>query len=125
MLDWPSQALSCWWEGNFPVSVYFAWSESDFICPSGSFAYSIGKPYGSVSKGIRMYRRTFLQRSAAFAGMGALASMTEPSPAAPTFAEFQDHQRKRRKELWGLLGDLPHRTAPKARLVKSEGHPGY
>jgi len=51
--------------------------------------------------------------------------MTEPSPAAPTFAEFQDHQRKRRKELWGLLGDLPHRTAPKARLVKSEGHPGY
>jgi len=35
------------------------------------------------------------------------------------------HQAKRRQELWGLLGDLPPRRAPEARLVKSEQGPGY
>src|SRR5262249_29457300 len=30
-----------------------------------------------------------------------------------------------RKELWGLLGDLPRRRAPQARLLRTERHPGY
>jgi hypothetical protein len=40
--------------------------------------------------------------------------------------EFTKHQERRRKELWGLLGDLPwqHRPGP-AKLVTTEKHDGY
>ncbi|MCC6696426.1 MAG: acetylxylan esterase [Candidatus Hydrogenedentes bacterium] len=38
---------------------------------------------------------------------------------------FRRHQRKRREELWGLLGDLPERRKPQATLVKREPREGY
>src|SRR5260370_42280692 len=72
-----------------------------------------------------MIRRTFLQRSAAFMGMGALGSMTESAHAEPSLEQFQAHQSKRRKELWSLLGDLPLRTKPQAKLLKSEKFNDY
>jgi dienelactone hydrolase len=39
---------------------------------------------------------------------------------------FTSHQEKRRRELWGLLGDLPwkHQPGP-ARLLSTEEHDGY
>jgi len=70
-----------------------------------------------------MHRRAFLQRSGAMLSLGALA-MAELSSAEPT-REFEQHQAKRRQELWGLLGDLPERRAPKATLLKSEKKNGY
>jgi dienelactone hydrolase len=72
-----------------------------------------------------MYRRTFLQQSVALAAMGALESMSESANAEPTWEQFQAHQSKRRQELWGLLGDLPARTTPSAKLLKREPHHGY
>lgn len=39
---------------------------------------------------------------------------------------FAQHQEKRRKELWGLLGELPWKHQPQpAQLIKTEQHPGY
>jgi len=74
-------------------------------------------------------RRDFLRNSAATMASGALAGSrsfvgTEQSPQpSPGFTE---HQIQRRRELWGLLGDLPwrHRPGP-AKLVKTEKHDGY
>jgi len=39
---------------------------------------------------------------------------------------FTSHQRSRREELWGLLGDLPwdHKPTP-PRLIKTEKHDGF
>jgi hypothetical protein len=39
--------------------------------------------------------------------------------------QFAAHQHKRRQELWGLLGDLPEKREPKAKLLKTEKHDGY
>lgn len=38
---------------------------------------------------------------------------------------FAAYQEKRRQELWGLLGDLPPKRKPEARLLKTERGPGY
>ncbi|MCC6487728.1 MAG: acetylxylan esterase [Candidatus Hydrogenedentes bacterium] len=38
---------------------------------------------------------------------------------------FRRHRRKRREELWGLLGDLPERRKPQATLVQREQREGY
>jgi hypothetical protein len=51
--------------------------------------------------------------------------MSESARPAPTFDQFQSRQSQRRQELWGLLGDLPPRTKPTAKLVKSERHNNY
>jgi hypothetical protein len=42
-----------------------------------------------------------------------------------TWEQFAAHQSRRRQELWGLLGDLPPRRPPAARLMKTEQGPGY
>ena len=39
--------------------------------------------------------------------------------------DFGAYQVARRKELWGLLGDLPERRTPTATLRKTEQHDGY
>lgn len=39
--------------------------------------------------------------------------------------EFQKMQQRRRAELWSLLGDLPPRRPPTAKLLRSERHPGF
>jgi hypothetical protein len=41
------------------------------------------------------------------------------------FNEFTSRQDQRRRELWGLLGDLPPRQVPEAKLLRTEKHPGY
>ncbi|MGA2859484.1 MAG: alpha/beta hydrolase family protein [Candidatus Sulfotelmatobacter sp.] len=73
-------------------------------------------------------RREFLRNSAAAVASGAFAAgsfaAAQSSPqASPGFIE---RQIQRRRELWGLLGDLPwrHRPGP-AKLVKTEKHDGY
>ena len=71
-----------------------------------------------------MHRRAFLRRTAACLGMGASLAMSEPSAtplhadAPPAKQPFEAGQERRRQELWGLLGDLPGRRAPKAKLLK-------
>jgi hypothetical protein len=57
--------------------------------------------------------------------------MSEPSAtplhadAPPAKQPFEAGQERRRQELWGLLGDLPGRRAPKAKLLKTEKRDGY
>ncbi len=78
-----------------------------------------------------MRRRSFLQNLTAGLTLGAGFSMTSPGFSQsgndkPMNKEaFAAFQAKRRKELWGLLGDLPAPRQPKARLVKSEKRTGY
>jgi len=68
-------------------------------------------------------RRKFLQSSAALLAAGPLSDSLAAGPAEDSFASRQE---ARRKELWGLLGDLPwqHRPGP-AKLVRTEEHDGY
>jgi cephalosporin-C deacetylase-like acetyl esterase len=75
------------------------------------------------------HRRDFLMHSASMLALGAVSDaeikvITDPSKLSPK--QFADYQAKRRKELWGLLGDLPwnHRPAP-PKLVTTEKHDGY
>ncbi len=77
-----------------------------------------------------MHRRTFLQGAAALAGASTGHAPTPAAPAAPqqpalTPKEFTAFQERRRKELWGLLGDLPERRKPTARLVRTEKHANF
>jgi len=72
-------------------------------------------------------RRDFLRASAAVMASGVivepLAGAELAAPRSPAFAAYQE---RRRKELWGLLGDLPwqHRPAP-PKLIRTEKHDGY
>ena len=74
-------------------------------------------------------RREFLQTSAALlaaSGGSKLGSRESPRQGEPGDRNFADFQKKRRKELWGFLGDLPwnHKPGP-AKLVKRERHEGF
>lgn len=51
--------------------------------------------------------------------------MSTASQTAPDREAFQGRQARRRQELWGLLGDLPPRKAPQAKLLKKEKRDGY
>jgi hypothetical protein len=71
-------------------------------------------------------RREFLKSTLALlAAQGGMPMNAQERPL-PSWPEFEAYQKRRRKELWGLLGDLPwdHKPAP-AQLVSSEKHPGY
>lgn len=77
-------------------------------------------------------RRQFLQTSAAgltIPGLTKIDTRGEGgASASPTdnASAFASQQERRRKELWGLLGDLPWQHQPKApRLVKKEDHDTY
>jgi cephalosporin-C deacetylase-like acetyl esterase len=48
--------------------------------------------------------------------------MTGATPAALPRADFEVYQAKRRKELWDLLGDLPKKRPPRAKLLKTQKH---
>ncbi len=72
-------------------------------------------------------RREFLRSSAAvLAAGGSQTSSSEANSRNPEERDFPRYQKRRRKELWGLLGDLPwdHRPGP-AQLIKTERHEGY
>jgi len=74
-------------------------------------------------------RRDFLQQSAAILALGAGSSVAgggDSSAPSRSKKEFLAYQKRRRKELWSLLGDLPwqHRPGP-AKLIKTEKHDGY
>ncbi|MFB3923323.1 MAG: dienelactone hydrolase family protein [Terriglobia bacterium] len=73
-------------------------------------------------------RREFLKTSAQGLAVAAAASspLLAPAAAERSATEFAEFQEKRRKELWGLLGDLPwqHKPGP-ARLAIKEKHDGY
>jgi hypothetical protein len=71
-----------------------------------------------------MHRRQFLSRSA-WLGLGASLTMNASSPAASSHPEFEARQKQRRKELWGLLGDLPKKRPPRGKLLKTTRHDGY
>jgi hypothetical protein len=47
------------------------------------------------------------------------------APARMSPAQFSAHQKKRRKELWSLLGDLPKPRTPKAKVLQTEKCDGY
>jgi cephalosporin-C deacetylase-like acetyl esterase len=71
-------------------------------------------------------RRDFLKCSTTLLALGAgwpAGTAANPDRTPKEFAAFQE---KRRKELWGLLGDLPwqHKPGP-AKLLKTEKHEGY
>ena len=69
-------------------------------------------------------RRDFLQVSGvSLAAVGSRSFTNGPNGSDESFAVQQE---RRRKELWGLLGDLPwnHRPGP-AQLVSREDHDGY
>jgi dienelactone hydrolase len=74
-------------------------------------------------------RREFVRDSAALLAWGTSPTMTtllSTDSSAPSVKEFDSHQQERRKELWGLLGDLPWQHTPgPAKLVSSERHDGY
>src|SRR5512146_1468039 len=74
-------------------------------------------------------RRDFLRKSAAVMATTAMLSsegFTTPGATPGQWVSGVEMQEQRRKELWGLLGDLPwnHRPGP-AKLVTTEKHDGY
>jgi hypothetical protein len=71
-------------------------------------------------------RRDFLKQSAALLALGGTQPMSGNPLLEKTPAEFAAFQARRRKELWGLLGDLPwgHKPGP-ATVLATEKHDGY
>lgn len=69
-----------------------------------------------------MLRRDFLKTSAMLTGA---AFAADGAPMADINQEFNRFQGARRKELWGLLGDLPERRDPVATVKQREQHEGY
>lgn len=70
-----------------------------------------------------MERRTFLRYGASGLGLGATLAMTDLLRADAE--AFPDHQARRRRQLWALLGDLPERRPPTAKLLRTEKRPSY
>ncbi len=71
-------------------------------------------------------RRDFLKQSAALLALGGAQPMSGKPHSEEIPAEFSAFQARRRKELWGLLGDLPwdHKPGP-AQVLAAEKHDGY
>src|ERR1051326_120915 len=71
-------------------------------------------------------RREFLAQSTALMGLGIHLSLTAANSAGRTYKEFTTFQDRRRRELWGMLGDLPQAHKPRpAQVIKTEKHEGY
>ena len=71
-------------------------------------------------------RRNFIIGSAALAGNLAMQAKEHPTASLGARESFSEYQERRRRELWGVLGDLPwnHKSAPPQR-VRTEKHDGY
>jgi hypothetical protein len=70
-----------------------------------------------------MARRDFMKQGSALVGAG--LGLSAPVTAADRETNFPGYQAVRRKQLWGLLGDLPAKREPTATLLKKEKHDGY
>ena len=71
-------------------------------------------------------RREFLQSSAMIVASGAASRSLFQNTSTPTGASFTAYQEQRRKELWGLLGDLPWQHKPDPpKLLRKEEHEDY
>jgi hypothetical protein len=72
-------------------------------------------------------RRSFLAGCAGAWGLGLLENFSRQAVAAnPSSEAFAQRQKRRREELWGLLGDLPPRDRPvAARTLSSQQADGY
>lgn len=74
-------------------------------------------------------RREFLQGSAAVLASPAATlaeAFSSRDVSGQVDTDFTEYQKDRRKELWGLLGDLPWKHQPSAsKLVKTEEHENY
>ena len=73
-------------------------------------------------------RREFVQSCAAAAVWSKTGAKSFDSDQTPQRSRegFTSFQERRRKELWGLLGDLPwQHQAAKPKLLSSEKHEGY
>jgi hypothetical protein len=75
---------------------------------------------------LQKHRRDFLKQSAALLAWEGILPAADKSEPPLSKAAFAAYQAKRRKELWGLLGDLPwqHKPGP-AKLLKTEKHEGF
>jgi cephalosporin-C deacetylase-like acetyl esterase len=71
---------------------------------------------------MEMSRSEFVQMSLVAGGLSLAAEGKSIDMSPKKFKKYQD---KRRKELWGLLGDLPAEHAPKAKLRKKVKHDGF
>ena len=77
---------------------------------------------------MRASRREFLQRSGAVLGSAAMVHRSSPEHVTQGEVPESDRlkQQDRRRELWGLLGDLPWTHRPAARRVIGRGaHAAY
>jgi Abhydrolase family len=73
-----------------------------------------------------LHRRDFLKRTTAAVAAGISVPMTATPQTFKSKSEFMAHQQKRRRALWGLLGDLPVKHQPgKPKLIKTEKGDGY
>jgi dienelactone hydrolase len=71
----------------------------------------------------RLNRRQFIQSSAAVAATALAATKGDAAMRSPR--EFEKYQKKRRKELWALLGDLPEKRPPRAQVLSIEQLDGF
>ena len=71
---------------------------------------------------MEMSRSDFLRLGLMAAGLSFTAEGQSEDMDAEQFRTYQD---TRRKELWGLLGDLPEKREPQAKLRKKEKHDGF
>jgi hypothetical protein len=71
-----------------------------------------------------MDRRSLL-RTGGLAALAAFMGTRAPAQEMRSKESFRSYQELRRQELWGLLGDLPAKSEPKATLIKKEEGPGY
>lgn len=75
-----------------------------------------------MNKPLDLERRDFLLHSA----LGVTAATMASAQSFKSENEFTRYQQKRRRELWGLLGDLPWQHKPNpAKLRKTEKGEGY
>lgn len=74
-------------------------------------------------------RREFLAHSTALIGLGIDLSLSPPREGKTPYRvprEFAAFQERRRRGLWGLLGDLPQNYKPRpSQLISTEKHDGY
>lgn len=71
-----------------------------------------------------MARREFMKQGPALLGAG-LGLSAEAAAIPDRETNFPAYQAARRKQLWGLLGDLPAQREPTATLIKKEKRDGY